>query len=200
MGFAFVLGLAACGERREVTSDNTRELTMRDENLRPEVSADERFGRGRRDAPPAAAAVEDASPVVATVVPEAWVVKPSTGFRLLNYGFGDGGEVYVSLSRGGVAANVNRWLKQFGADALDEAGFAALEPVEVSGYRGVWVSVDGDFGGGMGAGAREDWALRGIVAEGPRGILTVKLLGPADEVRGQESALREFVSGLTFAE
>lgn len=194
-----MVGLVSCGERREVKSNDTRELSMRDEDLGVDVPADERFG-----SPPQGGQTTTSqgrsSGVVATTVPDDWVEQAGTSFRLLNYRFGESGEVYVSLSRGGLLMNVNRWLSQFGSDELDETGLARLEEAEVAGHRGVWVMADGDFRGGMGAEPQSDWALRGVVAEGPQGILTVKLLGPVDEVREQESSLREFVAGLKFQE
>lgn len=195
------LALASCGEREEVTAGGKRELTMRDENMDLDASNDERFrsGRPQMPTPPAGQGGQGERPsLTAAAVPADWDEESSSSFRLLNYSFGTGGEAYVSLSRGGVLPNVNRWRQQFGAPALDADGLAELESAEVAGHRGVWVAAEGDFGGGMGAEAREDWALRGVVAEGPQGILTVKMLGPAKEVAAEEPDLRRFVAGLTF--
>ncbi len=77
---------------------------------------------------------------------------------------------------------------------MEELG--KLEKVETAGYKGVWVSIDGDFGGAMGQEPKSDWALRGVVAEGPDGILTVKMLCSSAEVAVEEKNLRAFVSGL----
>lgn len=188
------LFFAACGKRDEVTAEGTRPLTMRDENLKLDATSDQRFQQGR----PAPATTVEAppSPVVAGTVPEGWEELPSSGFRLINYRFGSEGQAYVSVSRGGVFENVNRWLKQFGKDAVDAAGLDAMEKIEVAGYKGVWVEADGEFGGGMGQQAQSDWSLRGVVAEGDEGILTVKMLGPAAEVAAEGDRLRAFVEGL----
>ncbi|BCX49750.1 conserved hypothetical protein [Haloferula helveola] len=195
LGFSLILG--ACGKREEVTATETRPTTMRDENLQLDATSDERFKEGR---PAPATSVETPpSPVVAETVPEGWKAAPGSSFRLLNYTFGTKGEAYVSLSRGGVLENVNRWLGQFGAEKLDAAGLEKLKPIEVAGFKGVWVSVDGDFGGGMGKAAESDWSLRGVVAAGPQGILTVKMLGPTVEVTSEDEALKAFVAGLETA-
>ena len=188
----------ACGKREEVESGQTRRLTDRDRNLVLDADNDARFGVGQPA--PAPSMEAPPSPFVAGAVPESWSEAPASAFRLLNYRFGELGEVYLSVSRGGVLANVNRWLGQFGVKPVDEAGLAAMEVVEQLGHQGVWVSADGDFGGGMGKGAQKGWSLRGVVLDGPRGLLTVKMIGPTDEVKAQEAGLRQFVQNLSIAE
>ena len=191
---AVALAFVSCNKRESVEAGGTRPLTMRDQNLKWNAGEDERFANA---APSAAPMIDGAgvdSPVVASVVPEGWREAPTSAFRLIHHQFGDGGEVYVSVSRGGLLENVNRWLAQFGAEPLKDLG--ALEPVEVAGYRGVWVKADGRFGGAMGAEARDDWALRGVVTEKDGEILTVKLMGPSAGMDAVEADLRRFVAGL----
>lgn len=187
--------LSGCGEREEVTVDGSRARTMRDENLKPTVDDDERFSSAMQAAP--AGMMEGAptaAPVVAGKVPDGWETAPASMFRLLNYTFGEGGEAYVSVSRGGLLENVNRWLGQFGGTALTTLD--GLEKITSAGYSGVWVSADGRFGGAMGAEARDDWALRGAVMEKNGEILTVKMMGPADRMSQEETKLREFLAEL----
>lgn len=188
------LMLVSCGERKEVVVDETRPLTMREESLNLKADNDERFQPGRPE--PVVPVAAPASPVAAETVPEGWKEAPSTGFRLLNYTFGSAGQIYVSASRGGVIDNVNRWLKQFGQEAVDAAGLEGMEKVETAGHRGVWVVAKGDFGGGMGQSAQSGWALHGVIAEKAGQIITVKMLGPEAEVAAQEENLRTFVKGL----
>lgn len=191
------LMFAGCGERKEVVAEDTRPLTMRDDNLKLDADNDERFRLG---APQPATTIEaPPSPVLATTVPPSWEELDSSAFRLLNYRFGTKGQAYVSASRGGVIDNVNRWLRQFGAPPLDAAGLAGLEEVETAGFKGVWVEAEGDFAGGMGQDPGKDWALRGVVAEKGGEILTVKMLGPKAEVVAEAEALKAFVGGLQKA-
>ena len=72
--------------------------------------------------------------------------------------------------------------------------------MSLPGYEGVWIEAEGDFGGGMGQPARSDYALAGVVAAKGEEILTVKMVGPRDEVAAALPALREFVAGLKAAE
>ncbi len=192
-----VASLTSC-KREEVTATGKRELTMRDKNLVLDADNDARFGQGQ--APVAAPTPTEvpASPFVAGVVPEGWAAAPGSAFRLLNYKFGTAGEAYLSVSRGGVLENVNRWLAQFGADPVDADGLAAMEKAQLAEHKGVWVSADGKFGGGMGKQAQDSWALRGVVTEGPKGLVTVKMLGPVDEVKAEEERLKAFVAGLAL--
>lgn len=187
----------SCGKREEVHADGSRRVTMRDENLKWNATDDERFANAVPTVAPTLDGADVPSPVVAKVVPEGWREAPTSAFRLIHYQFGEGGEIYVSVSRGGVLENVNRWLGQFDADPLENLG--EQEGVELAGYRGVWVKAQGRFGGAMGAEAKDNWALRGVVAEKDGEILTIKLMGPAASIDQAEADLRRFVAGLEAA-
>lgn len=170
---------------------------MRDENLKLDATSNERFGNaGAMPALPKPTGDAAKSPVVAGHLPEGWTELPGNAFRLLNYSFGNGGEVSVALSRGGVIDNVNRWMGQFGSPAVDAAGMAGLEPITVAGFKGVWLKADGDYSPGMGRPAKTEYGLLGVVAEKAGGILTLKMVGPATEVAAEEAKLRAFAEGL----
>lgn len=201
LGMGFCLG--ACGKRELSEATDSRRVTMRDENLKLDVSSNERFGVGAPKPPSVAArgaGNAPASPLEAGEIPESWTEAAVTSFRLLNYRFGSAGEVYLSLSRGGVLENANRWLNQFGKPAIEAAEFAAMEKVEIAGFEGVWVEVEGDFGGGMGKPGQADYALAGLVAEKDGRILTVKMIGPAADVAAEKENLRKFAASLAPAE
>ncbi len=181
--------LPGCDKPAEVTVDDQRPATMRDENLKLGATSNERFGAS---AAPAAAD----SPVVATTTPEGWQAQPASAFRLLNYRFGSGGEAWVSVSAGDVLSNVNRWLGQFSKPPLDAAGVAALEKVPLLGGEGVWVEARGEYLPGMGQPAKPGQALAGLIVQRGARIVTVKMVGPAAEVEAQKAALRQYAAGL----
>jgi len=193
-----VVGVVSCRKRPEVTASETRQVTMRDEHLKLDATNAERFGAG--PGMPSGGPAPQGSPLVAGSVPEGWSEAPGNSMRLLNYRFGEAGEVYLSLSRGGVLDNVNRWRRQFGQEPLDAAGLDALEAISLPGYEGVWIEAEGTYGAGMGQGAKEGYGLAGVVAAKGEDILTVKMVGPNEEVRGAVPALRQFVSELRPAE
>ncbi len=186
---ASVLLITGCEKAKEVTVMETRPVTTVDIAPKLFATSDERF----RDAKP--------SPVKATL-PEGWRELPSSQFRMLNYRFGESGqgEAWVTVAAGTVIDNVNRWLKQFGGEALDDAGISKLRPVMLAGGSGVWVTAEGHYEGGMGAPARDGFALAGVVAAVDGKIITVKMVGPRDEVAAAREALESLVASVTLSE
>ena len=102
----------------------------------------------------------------------------------------------MGLAAGGMADNVNRWLRQFDKDPLSEAAIAKLEQGIVTGIPGLWVEAEGDYLPGMGQPAKPGQALYGIIAEKDGRIVTVKMTGPADEVKAEKEKLKAFVAAL----
>lgn len=187
---ACALTLAACEKQMDdVTVTETRPLTTRDGTPKLNASSDERF----RDAKP--------SPVQGET-PDGWLKRPGTQFRLLNYSFGQSGtgEVWVSLSRGSVLDNANRWLTQFGTDELTADELANLPSVAIAGATGKWITAEGDYAGGMGAPPRDGFALAGVIAEVGGQILTVKMIGPVADVEAAKPTLESFSKSLRMAE
>lgn len=186
---ASVLALSGCKKEKEVTVTETRPLTTSDSAPKLFATSDERF----RDAKP--------SPVKATL-PEGWREVPGSQFRMLNYRFGasGAGEAWVTIASGSVLDNVNRWLAQFGAPPLDPAGLEKLKHVMIAGGEGVWVEAAGNYEGGMGAAAKSDFALAGVVAMINGKIVTVKMVGPKDEVAAAKPALETFVGSVRLSE
>ncbi len=180
-----IVMLAGCREKPAVVVTETRALSSRDGQVKLFATSDERFGRTRR------------SPVAGDT-PAGWTVAPANEFRLLNYrcGASGTGEVWVSSASGTLADNVNRWLRQFGAPALDEAGIQALRRVPILGSSGVWVEAEGEYVGGMGAAPKAGCGLAGVIAEMDGQLLTVKMVAPAAEVRAEIPALEAFVKSL----
>jgi len=181
--------LNSCEEKKEVTVTETRAATTRDVAPKLFATSDERF----RDAKP--------SPVKGDA-PAGWLALPASQFRLLNYRFGESGmgEVWVSLAQGSVLDNVNRWFKQFGAEAVDQAALAKLPTVTLAGAPGVFVTAAGDYAGGMGAPPKPGFALAGVVAAVGGQILTVKMVGPKAEVEAAKPMLETYAKSLRMAE
>ena len=108
-------------------------------------------------------------------------------------------ELYVSVlggGGGGLLANINRWMKQFGAADLDVARVSALERTPCLGGQAYVVTAEGSFAGMDGA-AREGMGLVGALLEQPARLVTVKLVGPAAEVRAERAAFLAFVGSLS---
>ena len=95
--------------------------------------------------------------------PTAWKELAATQFRLLNYRFGEAGEVWVSLSAGSVRENDElAWLRQFHAgDLKPMPGCASLRPGDGGRDRRSVGGSGGNDEGGMGSLPREGYALPG---------------------------------------
>jgi len=180
-----VVLLGGCREADEVSVNETRPVATGDHAVRLDATSDERFSNARR------------SPFKADT-PEDWKVLPATEFRLLNYRFGVSGqgEVWVSTSSGSVLDNANRWLKQFGAPAIDDATLKTLPTLPLLGTTGVVVKAEGEYAGGMGQAPKPGYGLAGVIAEVGGEILTVKMVAPAGEVRFGMPALEKLVASL----
>lgn len=187
--FACLALISSCEERKEVVVTETRAATTRDVAPKLSATSDERF----RDAKP--------SPVKGET-PEGWLALPATQLRLLNYRFGESGmgEVWVSISSGSVLDNVNRWFNQFGAEPVDQAGLGKLRSVPIAGNPGVWVEAVGEYASGMGSAPKSGYALAGVVAMVDGRILTVKMVGPKDEVAAASPILENFSKTLKIVD
>jgi hypothetical protein len=180
------LALVSCKKTPlEVTSTETRPLTTKDGEVKLFASSDERF-RG-----------SSASPYV-DEAPQDWLARPASQFRLLNYAFGASGrgEVYVSVSQGTVLDNANRWRKQFALVDLTPDELEKLPTVALLGQPARWIEAKGVYASGMGKAPTEGFALAGLIAKVGNDIVTIKMVGPEDEVRAQLEPLRQYAKTL----
>ncbi|MFM2171388.1 MAG: hypothetical protein RI957_1617 [Verrucomicrobiota bacterium] len=169
----------------DVTSTEKRGLTTKDGDVKLFASPDEQF-RGS-----SASSLLDAPP-------SDWLQRPASQFRLLNYAFGASGkgEVYVSKSQGSVLDNVNRWRKQFAQQDLTASELADLPKVTMLGADALMVEAQGLYAGGMGKPPVEGFALAGLVAKIGDDIITIKMVGPSNEVEGEKAKLIEYAKSL----
>jgi len=188
---AGLLFLSGCDKKpqayEDLTVTETRRITTADEKVKLFATSDERF----RDAKP--------SPVKGDL-PDGWRTAPPRQFRDLNYRFGQSGkgEAWVSLVGGTVLDNVNRWLGEFAKPHVDQAGLDALEHADAAGGHGVWVEAEGTYGTSMGGEPQSDFALAGVVVLVNGKILTVKMVGPKEEVAAARAQLKQLVSSLSL--
>ena len=129
------------------------------------------------------------------ISPKDWRRVPATRFRELNFKFGQDGEAYFSRANGSLLENTNRWLKQYGQEPVTVLKSFPL--VDFAGGQGYLIEADGDFRGGMGAASRSDWGLIGVIASvGESTIVTVKMVGPKEEVKAQKDNFLSFCESI----
>lgn len=133
-------------------------------------------------------------PLIAPM-PAEWRRVPSTQHRLFNYRFGNNkGEVYISRAGGGMLANANRWLQQFGKPELHSAD--EFQKIQILGAEGIVVSASGYFAGAMGKPPKGDMAVLGVIVGSDDALLTVKMIGPAHLVETERERLLTFCKKL----
>ncbi len=131
--------------------------------------------------------------------PLSWRRVNRTDFRLLNYAVGNATEVAVGqVDGGGVLANLNRWEREFGQDVMED--LSGLATIKMFGERDAYViQLKGLFQkkmSGMPVKA-EGWAVTGIICDiGNGSLVTVKMMGPEDEVKAEQESLMDFAKSI----
>lgn len=161
---------AGCGEpEKSIHVTDTRPITLHDRH----------YPGNLKDLPPAD-----------------WRRLPGTQFRLINYiaGKDDSVEIVMGETQGQVLENANRWLGQFGLTPLQSDEY--LGKTEMLGRPAFIVEGSGTYNPGMGKGAKEGYAMIGIIRQSSSNIITLKMTGPADEVEAQREALYEYMRSI----
>lgn len=179
-----VLSFSACekSKHQQITIDSPRALTSEEVSLNLNPVADKVVKR------------QALSDEYNFYQPEQWETKDATSFRLLNFSFGSGGEIYLSESRGGVLANANRWLSQFGSSPL--SNISSLKTISLLGEKAYLVEAKGSFKGMRMAKAVENYSLLGVLLDRNGELITVKMTGPSHEVEMHRESFFTFCQSL----
>ena len=149
-------------------------------------------------------------------LPPNWVsVPPVVSMRLAQFrvtggaGDKDAGEVsvfYLGPSAGGVEANIERWYGQFAQpDGKPTSTVAKRENITVGNLKATIVSFTGTMGastmpGAPGGGEKAGWMNLSAIVETPNGPIFFKGTGPEKTMKAQESAVKDFVKSLKYAQ
>lgn len=177
-----------------------REIPKAHREFRVVDSSRERF-RYRTAAESSAANRESGGPRLVYDVPEGWTEQPGSAMRDINLVFGGEGEGECYVARlpgagGGLAANVNRWRGQMGAEPLSDEEIAALPTQALFGQPATLVEVDGDFSGMGAASAKKDYRMIGLILASDAGAVFVKMTGPREMIAANREAFDSFVESL----
>lgn len=139
-------------------------------------------------------------PPFAWSAPEGWQEQPARSMRIVTFvpKAAPGTEVYVSQfpgNVGGVRANVDRWRGEVGMPPISDAEFAALARLKALNVDGTLMSAQGRFSG-MSGKPIDDARLLGLIVPRSRDVVFVKMVGPSEEVRGEEERFRAFCGSL----
>ena len=201
---------AGCGDSGPVEITEVREFDLRNDFELPKIAESDserfRFSASRPNSRPETPGANptptprQASGTLSWTTPEGWKELPATAMRQPNLQFGGSGEgeCYVtrlSGSAGGLAANVNRWRKQIGADPLPESELENLPTKTLLGKSAVLVSLEGAYSG-MGGNPKPGWRLHGLILIDGGSMVTVKMTGPAALVEENKAKFDAFCASL----
>lgn len=133
---------------------------------------------------------------IVDVPPNGWRQIPSTQFRQINYlaGKKENVEVFIGKAGGDIIANATRWLGQFQKPAI--TALDGLTQMKLMGTQAYLLEAKGDYTPGMGQAAVENQALFGALLSTGDGVLTVKMVGPADEVEEMRQDFLDYCKSL----
>jgi len=161
------------------------------------VTDSERFGARAPQPNPS----HDESPLT-WEAPQGWEELPPTAMRLANFSVGAGGECYLTVlggSGGGVLDNVNRWRDQMGLGSIGSVEVEALPKIDLLRNEAYLLALEGTFRG-MGAEAREGWALRGAILGSERFTIFVKFTGPRELVSLEAESFDTFCASISLSQ
>ena len=204
---AAVLALASCREKpAEVEVSETRPLTLLDKEPAVNASSAEQFLPPKalaqiRESGQTMKGVDGGAPAEkpswSYQLPAAdWGLGPEKAMREVNLVFGEGekgGEIYLSVSGGGIQPNVDRWFRQFGNDPQPISDLGRLQ---LLGKQGYLVETSGRYEPGMGRPGKDGQALLGALVENEGRLITVKMIGPQEEISSRREQFLKFVASL----
>lgn len=185
-----------------------RELAEGDVHAVPDMTTAERLGFSQRQMPaghpaaaPAAGGSGTGKPALAYEAPEGWEELPVSQFRDVNLRPAGNPEVecFVTVlpgDAGGLLANLNRWRAQMGAGPISEAEAADLPRKPLAGVDGVYMEVEGAYGGMSGQDARPDYLMAALAAQREDWSYFVKMTGPKAVVQAEIENLDAFCASL----
>ena len=199
-GFSLGLALAclvACSDHPVVDVDRVREA---DGPARVGANTQERFFQRGQDPhggmqqpggmpQPSAGSIGD---MLEWDLPEGWEELPPAQFRDINLRVGSV-ECYVSVlggGGGGAEGNINRWRGQMGLPGLSHEEFDALARAKLFGVDVPLVDIEGTNAG------KPNQRMVAIFFEAPMAAITVKMLGPQNEVAAERAHFDEFCASL----
>jgi hypothetical protein len=198
---AALLGLCAlacggsAGPRVEISTSRT--ATRACKPVLPGATSQQRFGAEER---PEANGADDLASAFAYDLPTGWEALRGTRDRLIDLRPAGDPEASCYLTflpggGGGLEANVNRWVGQFGGEPLSGAEIAALPRHAMLGRDATVVEVQGSFGGMEGT-PRPGFALLGLILSDPSGGIFLKFTAPSARVEAERTNFFALASSL----
>ena len=199
-----IMILAACGPADRVEMTDTLERSEYRPPDKPNATSAERFILAAppvpTESPTQNAQTSSNGSQFHYDVPEGWTEVAVSQFRSINFTLGPNSEIecYVSIlpgGGGGVAVNLNRWRGQLGLDDYTPDEVRGLPTVPIMGINAVLVNFSGTFTSMQGQ-VNEGYHLLGAILEMSDNLVTIKMVGPSELVKGELNSFAQFVDSL----
>jgi len=191
LGLSIVL-FSACSDQNPTI---TRPHRIRTDVDAPALNASEaqRFGMSKQ------APKQQVSPdeLFDWTMPDGWQKQPSSQYRLINLKVGEVECYLTNVVQGEAVLNINRWRRQMGQAALDEAAIEELKGASLLGREGYRMDVSGSYAG-MNGKALDDARMLTVYADFPGFAMTVKMVGPREAVEAQTANFEVFTNSVAF--
>ena len=189
--------LCACDRVIDDRVEVVRERALRDDlDRKPKLDADNsaRF--------PIASRAATAGPLI-WKAPPSWTRVTDNSMRIADYRIGAAGDAECYLSHlpgaaGGVEANVNRWRKQLGLEAVDSAQIAKLGKIPMFGGQATFVDFSGSYQGMRDPEPKPGSRMLGAILELGEMSLFVKMVGPEKLVGEERDRFIAFCESIQF--
>jgi hypothetical protein len=210
VGCAALLGAAlflapSCGAGSEVVIENERALPAGADEAVVDATSAQRFGYTKKPEVHGPGdghnhEAEAASGYVWTA-PEGWLEMETSEFRQVNMQPAGDPELqcYMSVVRGSLMDNLNRWRGQFGLGDLTQAEIDELPDALLFALPAKVVDLDGNFTG-MGGEPQANTGMLGMIMPAAQVTVTVKMTGPAAKVAAQTENFYAFCASLGWGE
>ncbi len=139
-----------------------------------------------------------AAPKFKWEVPLGWKEVAATRMRAANFKIERDAALECYLTAlpgmaGGVVANINRWRKQIGLEAMAQHDIVGLPKRQFLGRAALFVDLQGTFSG-MGGAKRDGYRMLGLILERPGQTVFLKMTGPARSVEAERAHFLELAA------
>ena len=154
-------------------------------------------GSARTDVPAGGEARSPEKRPIRFTLPAGWTEGPERPMRLATVAIAGapGCDLSLSIFRGDVGSNVNRWRDQMGLEPLSADEMEKLGHIPVLGVEATVVDLKGTYRDMKGK-ETSDARFLGLIAVRTDGTVFVKLVGPAKEVEGEQERFLAFCRSL----
>jgi hypothetical protein len=131
-------------------------------------------------------------------VPTGWVLGEAKSQRVATFKptNKETPECYISVLRGDLLENLNRWRTQMGLQPVQDISKQELEKFSTSVGAGIYVVLEGNFKGGMSGQQIDNAMMLGAIIPGSSKNIFIKMVGKKEEVLLEKESFVKLIKSL----